>query len=58
MPLPAHCAILRSNQVQRRAQWLARATQAGVALAAMEFAAHHLRDLGANGLELPDATPE
>ena len=33
----AHCANLRSDQVQRRMQWLARAAQAGVPRAAIDF---------------------
>ena len=33
----AHCANLRSDQIQSRTQWLARAARAGVPLAAVEF---------------------
>ena len=33
----AHCGNLRSDQVQRRMQWLARAAQAGVPRAAIDF---------------------
>ena len=33
----ATCANLRSDQVQRRMQWLARAAEAGISMAAMDF---------------------
>jgi hypothetical protein len=57
----ATCGNLRSDQVQRRMQWLRRAAQAGVPMAAMEFVLEGpagdglLQDLGVPRPPLTDA---
>jgi len=57
----AACGNLRSDQVQRRMQWLRRAAQAGVPMAAMEFVLEGpagdglLQDLGVPRPPLTDA---